>query len=497
MAAFQTRRDRLWQATLSPHGMPGAHRALRRAVIVPWLQQERMTRSPDKTNRAAASVKDVPKRGVDDRLEDIQKKAFHYFECEANTVNGLIRDKTAPDDKWSPDWPSSIAAVGFALACYPVAVSRGFLSREAAVERTLATLRFFARSEQGPQADATGYRGFYYHFLDMHTGRRAWQCELSSIDTALLLAGMLTCARFFTGEAADEAEIRSLTDMLYRRVEWDWALDGGASISMGWRPESGFLEARWTGYNEALLLYILALGSPTHPVAEASYLAWTAGYEWKRTYNYDYLYAGSLFTYQFPHIWIDFRGIQDDFMRDKGIDYFENSRRATYVQREYAIANPQGFTGYAANCWGLTASEGPGPATVLIDGVERRFLGYVARAVPYGPDDGTISPWAVVASLPFAPDIVLPALDYFIDELGLHDVNPYGFRATINQTYAAEAGHAIGWISPWHFGINQGPVVLMIENHRTGMLWELMRKCPYVLDGLQRAGFRDTVVQTP
>jgi hypothetical protein len=430
-----------------------------------------------------------PLQGSDQKLQDIQKKAFHYFQCEVNSANGLIRDKTAPNDKWSPDWPSSIAATGFALASYPVAVTRGFLAREAAVKRTLCTLRFFAQSTQGPEPNATGYHGFYYHFLDMQSGRRAWQCELSTIDTALLLAGMLTCARFFTGEAVNEVEIRSLADMLYQRVEWDWALDGASSLSMGWRPESGFLASRWTGYNEALLLYVLALGSPTYPVSEKSYVAWTSGYEWKEIYGYHYLYAGALFTHQFPHIWIDFRGIHDVFMRDKGIDYFENSRRATYVQRQYAITNPLGFEGYSTRCWGLTASQGPGPATLLIDGVERQFMGYVARGVPYGPDDGTIAPWAVVASLPFAPEIVLPAIDYFIDELQLHDVNPYGFRATINPTYAAKHGQQSGWISPWHFGINQGPVVLMIENHRSGLIWDLMRECPYVVDGLKRAGF--------
>ncbi len=432
----------------------------------------------------------IPPPSVDERLQDIQKKAFRYFEGEVNPVNGLISDKASPDAQWSHDWPSSIAAVGFALASYPVAVKRGFMSREAAVQRTLVTLRFFSQSVQGPGTDATGYRGFYYHFLDMQTGRRAWQCELSSIDTALLLAGMLTCAGFFTGQAPAEVEVRSLANALYRRVEWDWALDGDAAIRMGWRPETGFLVPRWKGYNEGLLLYLLALGSPTHPIPPDSYQAWISGYEWKHIYGYDYLYAGALFTHQFPHIWIDFRGIQDGFMRDKGIDYFENSRRATYVQRQYAMANPLGFDGYTAHCWGLTASEGPGPKTQLIDGVERQFLGYVARGVPYGPDDGTIAPWAVVASLPFAPEIVLPAIDYFVDELKLLDVNPYGFRATINPTYATTPGQARGWVSPWHLGINQGPVVLMIENHRSGLVWSLMRECPYVIQGLKRAGFR-------
>jgi hypothetical protein len=448
-----------------------------------------MTGPKADTSGTAGSANNGSKKSVDGTLDDIQRKAFHYFECEVNPVNGLIRDKTAPDDKYSQDWPSSIAAVGFALASYPVAVKRGFVSREAAVQRTLVTLRFFAMSAHGPQTDATGYRGFYYHFLDMQSGRRAWQCELSSVDTALLLAGMLTCARYFTGQTPAEVEIRSLADALYRRVEWDWALDGGPTISMGWDPESGFLASRWKGYNEALLLYLLALGSPTHPIPARSYLAWASGYEWKHIYGHDYLYAGALFTYQFPHAWIDFRGIRDGFMRKQGIDYFENSRRATYVQRQYAITNPLGFEGYSANCWGFTASEGPGPDTVLIDGVERQFFGYVARGAPYGPDDGTIAPWAVVASLPFAPEIVLPALDYFIDELKLHDINPYGFRATINPTYASKPDHAFGWVSPWHFGINQGPAVLMIENYRSGLLWDLMCECPYVIQGLKRAGF--------
>lgn len=427
---------------------------------------------------------------IDEKLRDIQQKAFRYFQHECARTNGLIIDKCAPDDAVATDWPASIAAVGFALACYPVAVARGFLPHEEALRRTLITLRFFFRSAQGPEPDATGYRGFYYHFLDMQTGRRAWQCELSSIDTALLLAGMLTSARFFDGQSDDEAEVRRLAHQLYERTEWDWALNGDSTLSMGWRPESGFIEHRWKGYNEALLLYILALGSPTHPIPEDSYAAWTSAYEWKRIYDQEYLYAGALFTHQFPHIWIDFREIQDSFMRDKGIDYFENSRRAAIVQRQYAIANPLGFIGYGPNCWGLTACQGPGPDTFLIEGVERRFFGYLARGVPYGPDDGTIAPWAVVASLPFAPEIVLPAIDYFVDELDLLDVNPYGFRATFNPTYAGKPGRTAGWVSPWHFGINQGPVVLMIENYRSGLLWQLMRGCPYLIRGLERGGFR-------
>ena len=392
-------------------------------------------------------------------------------------------------DKTAPDWPASIAATGLALACYPVGVERGFMARAAAVERTLATLRFFWNSHQGPESDSTGYKGFYYHFLDMQTGRRAWQCELSTVDSAFLLAGALTAALYFDADTADEHEIRTLADALYRRADWQWAQDGGATVTHGWKPESGFLKCRWQGYDEAMLLYMLALGSPTYPLPESSYAAWTSTYRWEHCYGYDYLYSGPLFTHQLSHVWIDFRGIQDAFMRGKGSDYFENSRRATYVQRQYAIDNPHKFAGYGSHCWGLTASEGPGPGTFKLDGIERTFFDYVGRGVPYGPDDGTMAPWAVVASLPFAPEIVLPTLNYCIHQAELTKLNPYGFKASFNPTYAVNSDNPNGWVSPWHFGLNQGPIILMIENYRTGLLWQLMRNCRYIAGGLQRAGF--------
>jgi len=422
------------------------------------------------------------KRTVDAELEKLQRESFGYFLNETNPANGLVIDKTATN------WPASIAATGLALAAYPVGVERGFMSRAAAVERTLATLRFFWNSPQGPDPDATGYQGFYYHFLDMQTGRRARQCELSTVDSAFLLAGALTAGMYFDAATDDEREIRTLADGLYRRADWQWAQNHGATVTHGWKPEGGFLDSRWEGYNEALLLYLLGLGSPAHPLHESSYAAWASTYRWEHCYGYDYLYAGPLFTHQFSHIWIDFRGIQDAFMRAKGIDYFENSRRATYVQREYAIDNPLGFTDYG-DCWGLTASEGPGPDTITVAGIERQFFDYVGRGVPYGPDDGTIAPWAVAASLPFAPEIVLPMLDYCIHDLKLTESNRYGFKASFNPTYPATSGNPRGWISPWHFGLNEGPTILMVENYRTGLLWRLMRGCPYIVEGLRRAGF--------
>ncbi len=420
----------------------------------------------------------------DEDLERLQRETFNYFLHEVNPANGLVLDKTAAD------WPASIAATGLALAAYPVAVERGFMSRSAAVERTLNTLRFFWNSQQGPEPDATGYHGFYYHFLDMKTGRRAWQSELSTVDSAFLLAGALTAGIYYDAETVEENEIRTLADALYRRADWNWAQNGGQTVTHGWKPESGFLKYRWKGYDEALLLYILGLGSPTHPLPESSYRAWASTYQWKQAYGYEYLYAGPLFIHQLSHIWIDFRGIQDAFMRDKGIDYFENSRRATYVQQHYAIDNPQKFAGYASCCWGITASEGPGPGTLKVAGIKRRFFDYVGRGVPYGPDDGTLAPWALVASLPFAPEIVLFALDHCIHQAKLTQFNSYGFKASFNPTHPGEPGNPYGWwVSPWHFGLNQGPIVLMIENYRTGFLWQLMRNCPYIVRGLRRAGF--------
>jgi len=422
-------------------------------------------------------------RVVSAEIEALQRESFSYFEHEVNSVNGLVIDKTAPDS------PASIAATGFALAAYPVAVERGFISRAAAVERTLTTLHFFSGSSQGPGPDTTGYQGFYYHFLDMQTGRRAVQCELSMVDSAFLLAGMLTAAAYFDAHCADEEEIRSVADALYRRANWRWAQNRGATLTHGWKPEGGFLPYRWEGYDEGLLLYVLALGSPTYSLAGEGYAAWCSTYQWKNHSGYDYLYAGSFFTHQLSHIWIDFRGIQDGFMRDRGIDYFENTRRATHVQQRYAIDNPLKFNGYGRNCWGITASDGPGPDCIKIEGIERQFFNYIARGVPYGPDDGTIAPWAVVAALPFAPGIVLPSIEYLVRDLHLKVNNPYGFKATFNPTYPAKSGDPCGWVSPWHYGLNQGPIVLMIENYRSELLWRLSRQSSHIVRGLRRAGF--------
>jgi len=420
--------------------------------------------------------------GSEELLDALQRDAFRYFLQESNPVNGLVADKTQPDAS------ASIAAVGFALAAYPVGVERSWMTRAEAVERTLAVLRFFWTSPQGTEAHATGYKGFYYHFLDITTGRRAGTCELSTIDSTFLLAGMLTAATYFDRDCEDERDIRVLADALYRRTDWQWARNGGATVAHGWKPESGFLKYRWEGYDEALLVYVLGLGSPTYPLPKESYSAWTSTYEWKEIYGREFLYGSSLFTHQFSHLWIDFRGIQDVFMRLKGIDYFENSRRATYVQQQYAVHNPLEFEGYGQYVWGLTASDGPGATVRMVHGVERSFFDYAARGVPYGPDDGTIAPWAVVAALPFAPEIVLPSVLH-LKEMHPQTLGKYCFKCSFNLTFPNEPLGRPGWTSPYHYGINLGPVVLMCENFRSGLLWRLMRRCPYLVAGLRQAGF--------
>ncbi len=425
---------------------------------------------------------------IEQQLQHLQKSAFTYFKQETNPTNGLVLDKTAPS------WPASIAATGLALASYPIAIERGFMTQAKAIELTLATLRFFRDSPQGTETDATGYMGFYYHFLDMNTGRRAWQCELSTVDSGFLFGGMLTAATYFADDTPEQREIRELAQMLYARADWQWAQHGAQTLCHGWKPETGFIQYHWEGYDEALLMYLLALGSPSHPLPASAYAAWCATYEWKRCYDIDHLYSGPLFTHQLSHVWIDFRGIQDAYMRGKGIDYFENSRRATHVQQRYAIDNPLGFKGYGAHCWGITASDGPGPAVAKVNGVERQFYDYEGRGAPYGIDDGTIAPWAVVASLPFAPDIVMPAVHHYMHTLDLHNRHQYGFKATFNQTLDESfnktfPGNCKGWVSPYHFGLNLGPILLMTENHRSGMPWEIMRGCRFLVDGLRRAGF--------
>jgi len=413
-------------------------------------------------------------------LDHFQERAFRYFVENVNRENGLVADTTRPR------YPSSIAVVGFALTSYTVAVERGWIARDEAALLTLTALRFFHGSEQSEALDATGYKGFYYHFLDIAAGKRVWQSELSMIDSALLIAGVLTAATYFAGASDAEREIRDLAEMLYERIDWRWSQNSGATVTQGWKPECGFLHYGWEGYTEALILYALALGSPSHPLTAESYTAWNATYQWETIYGRDVLYAGPLFIHQFSHAWVDFRGIRDRFMREKRSDYFENSRTAACIHQEYAIRNPGGYKGYGENYWGFSAGEGPGVRTMTIDGAVRRFFNYVARGAPFGPDDGTIHPSVIFGSLPFAPEIALPAIRQLCEQyprIGRDFRVPNGLNATMPEPDGR------GWISEGQFGLDQGLTVLMIENYRTGFVWDLTRQCRHYREGLRRAGF--------
>jgi hypothetical protein len=420
-------------------------------------------------------------------LDDLQNRAVKYFLQATDAATGLVADSTAAGA------PCSIAAAGMALGIFPIAAERNLLPRNVAADHALRLVKFLRDSARGANAALTGSHGFFFHFLDMKSGQRSMQCELSTIDSAILIAGALIAASYFDGPSSNEVEIRAISESLYLSVDWRWALNGELTLTHGWLPESGFLPYRWRGYDEAIILYALALGSPTFPVSPESYRAWIRSYVWRKIYGYELLYSGPMFTHQYSHLWIDFRRIQDDYMRKKGIDYFENSRRATFVQQEYAIRNPLDFKGYSGCCWGFTACHGPPPGTFVIDGVERRFLGYSARGAPYGPDDGTIAPWAVVASLPFAPEIVLPAIQRF-NEMHVGTSSPYAFKSTFNPTYPGNNGN--GWICPMVYGIDQGALAIMIENHRTGLIWKLMKRIPYLRKGLLRAGFQGGWLET-
>ncbi|MDQ3696796.1 MAG: Tat pathway signal protein [Gemmatimonadota bacterium] len=426
-------------------------------------------------------------------LDDVQERTFRFFWETTNASNGLVQDR------WPTPSFSSVAAVGFGLTAYIVGVERGWTTRTEARDRVLTTLRFFWNAPQsdGP-GQVTGYRGFVYHFLDMQTGHRFQQVELSTIDTGLLMMGVLAVQQYFTGSDAAETEIRALADSLYLRVEWDWASVRPPAISMGWRPEAGFIPHDYDGYNEAMFLYVLALGSPTHPVPPESWTEFTSTYRWAEFYGQAHVNFGPLFGHQYSHVWIDFRRIQDAYMRARGIDYFENSRRATLAQRAYAVHNPGGWQGYGAQIWGLTASDGPGDFRATIDGREREFHSYWARGAAAGEirDDGTIAPTAAGGSVPFAPEITIPALRAMRDGTAGNLYAQYGFKDAFNLTLdvpgLTQRGTTVpgvGWFDVDYLGIDQGPILLMIENHRTGLIWELMRENPHIVRGLCRAGF--------
>ncbi len=437
-------------------------------------------------------------RPLDPEVAELQRRTFDWFVRVTDIERGLT------PDRWPTESFCSVAAVGFALTCWPVGVENGWMSREEARARTLNTVRFFHDAPQGPDATGmTGHKGFFYHFLEMDTGHRFGRTELSTVDTTLLLGGMLFAARYFDQAHPDEAEIRRLAQVIYDRVEWDWVVIRPDRISMGWHPETGFIEADWHVYNEGMLVLLLAMGSRTHPVPASVWSEWCGVYDrsWTDAYGPAHLHFGPLFGHQYSHMFVDYRGIQDAWMRAKSaeigpFDYFENSVRAVQAQRNYAIANPGGWDGYSADVWGLTACDGPGDFKQVIDAREREFFSYSARG-PGDRDDGTIAPTAAMASYPFAPADVTACLKAMKAGYGEAIYTEYGFLDSFNPTLTEREGRlqhgrivpGIGWVDGDYLGIDQGPIVVMIENARTDLVWRYMRAEPNLRRGLEAAGF--------
>jgi hypothetical protein len=425
-------------------------------------------------------------------LEELKQRSFRFFWETTDTRTGLAADR----------WPSpsfaSIASTGFALTSYPIGVARGWITREEARARTLTTLRFFHQAPQGADVAGTaGYKGFFYHFLDTATGARFGQCELSPIDTTLLLAGALHCQSFFDGADAEETQIRQIVDELYGRVEWSWLQQRSLLFARGWHPETGFIDNDWAGYSEAKLMYLLALGSPSMPVDAGTWGALTASYGdgWGTEYGQTYLRFAPLFGHQFTHAWVDLRGVADAYMRERGIDYFENSRRATLAQRQYAIANPNGWAGYGADVWGITPSDGPADVHLEHNGKVRKFMSYAGRGMAEW-DDGTIAPYGAGSSIVFAPELVTRALTTMRERYGEKIYGRYGFMA-FNPSFTfgdvplrhGRVEPGVGWVNTDYVGIEVGPLLAMLANHRDELVWKDMRRNPHLKQGLVRAGF--------
>ncbi|MFZ1282208.1 MAG: glucoamylase family protein [Ignavibacteriaceae bacterium] len=416
-------------------------------------------------------------------LDSIQYRSFLFFVNEANPENGLVKDKN-----WD-DAPSSIASVGFALPSYAVGVERNWITREKAAQLTLNTLKFFYNSTQSEEADATGFKGLYYHFLKMDSGKREWNCELSTIDTGILMMGIIFARNYFDLDKKNEIEIRSLAKKLLERIEWEFFIMDSKgkdpnTVSMGWLPNEGLHHMGWSGYNEALFLYVLAAGSGMKGVEQA-YNSWLSTYDWRTPYpELSHVAFPPMFGHQFAHTFIDFRGLTDKFMKEKGIDYFENSRRAALVQKNYAIDNPHNWIGYDSLCWGISASDGPGDKYNFDD---KKFYTYAGRGTSGVDlnyfDDGTIAPYASLASIVFEPELVLKTINSMNEKYGSKLWGKYGIVDSFNPT--------ANWFCDTYYGIVEGPKLLMIENFRSGLVWNYVMKDKIIQDGLDKLEFEN------
>ena len=413
-------------------------------------------RAPDVDLQRQAALPRAPLSAADDALlEDLSKRSFMFFWEQADPTTGIVRDRSRTDgtpvDGTARD-VGSIAAVGFGLAGLCIAAERGWVPRPAAIERTRVTLRFFAERSQHQ-------RGWFYHFINIRTGAREWASELSSIDTALLLAGVLTVRQCFAGDA----EIPPLADAIYRRVDFTWMLAGDPLLlSHGWKPESGFLNSRWDHYCELMVLYLLAIGSPTHPIPAAAWRAWRRPVVTFERYSY----VGGpppLFVHQYSHAWVDFRGRRE--REPPHTDWWQNSVDATRAHKAFMLGLAKEFPGYTDAVWGVTASD------------SRK--GYVAwGGPPRDPGiDGTVVPCAAAGSLMLAPEIAVPAVREMRQRFGDRIYGRYGFADAFHPTD--------GWVNPDVIGIDLGITLVSAENLRTGQVWTWFmrnREIPMAMD---------------
>ena len=393
----------------------------------------------------------------DDRfLEDLSHRSFQFFWEQADPATGIIRDRARTDGSPSESARDvgSIAAVGFGLSGLCIAAERGWLPRASVVDRARTTLQFFA-------GRMNHQNGWFFHFVNLRTGAREWQSELSSIDTALLLGGVLTVRRCFE----DDPGVVRAADTIYRRVDFQWMLAGHPGVlSHGWKPESGFLQGRWDHYCELMILYLLGIGSPTHPLPAASWRAWSRPV--MTFQGYTFVSAGDpLFVHQYSHAWVDFRGRRES--QAPYVDWFENSVAATRAHKAFCLSLSTEFPGYTDTVWGITASDSQ--------------KGYVAWGGPprHHAIDGSVVPAAAGGSLMFAPEISVPALRE------MH--RTFGDRIYARYSFADAFHPATGWVDPDVIGIDLGITLLSAENLRTGRVWTWFMKNPEIAIALDRS----------
>ena len=396
--------------------------------------------------------KGAPYGGTDEQLlEEIQRATFEFFWNEASANTGQVKDRALANGNDSHTM-SSIAATGFGLTSLCIADRRGYRKSEEILGRAKRTLRFLI--------DGTpSVHGFFYHFIHMETGKRWEKVELSSIDTSLLLCGVLTARQYF----ADQ-EVKDLATKIYERVDWQWMLNGGPTVSMGWHPETGFLKARWEHYCELMMIYLLGMGSSTHPLPASSWSAWK-----RPTVKFQEIefISGNdpIFTHQYSHAWFDFRKKHDAYA-----NYFDNSVKATKAHKLFCLSLREKFPDYSENLWGISASD-----------YEK---GYTAWGGPpaQGPIDGSIVPCATAGSLPFLFDDCIKVLRNLRGTYGEKVWTKYSFRDAFNPL--------TGWYDSDVLGIDLGITMLMAENHRTGFVWEQFMKNEEAKRGMELAGFR-------